>query len=218
MEQLEKYLKPTPTIDCDNEAIREKAHDLIKNQRDTADKAKSLFYFVRDKIKYNMYVPFYLLEHYIASRTLQKGEGYCCQKAILMAALARAVGIPARLGYADIINYMLPKKFVEARKSNLIIYHGFAELFLNDRWVKVTPVFDLDMCQRHRFIPVDFDGKNDAKFHPINQDGKPHIEYVRERGSYEDIPLDEILNARKQGYEPRVYETWKETVLRRKPG
>jgi hypothetical protein len=131
-----------------------------------------------------------------------------------MAALARATDIPSRLGYADIVNYMLPKKFVEARKSNLIICHGFTELYLNDKWIKVTPVFDLDMCQKYRIIPVDFDGVSDARFHPINQDGKPHIEYVRERGSYEDIPLDEILNIRKQSYEPGVYEAWKETVMR----
>jgi hypothetical protein len=46
---IEDYLKPTATIDCDNEAIKEKAKNIIKRQDRVADKARSLFYFVREK-------------------------------------------------------------------------------------------------------------------------------------------------------------------------
>jgi len=217
MEQLERYLKPTSTIDSDNTSVKGKAWELTKGQKDPADKAKSLFYFVRDQIKYNMYVPFDLIEHYKASTILQKGEGYCVQKAVLMTALARAIDMPARLGFADIMNHLLPEKFLEIHGTNLLVYHGFTELYLNDTWIRVTPIFDLEMCRKHRIIPVDFDAKNDATFHPANQDGKPHIEYVRYHGSFEDLPLDEMLNARQEAM-GEYHQLWTEEVVRGKRG
>jgi transglutaminase-like putative cysteine protease len=215
MEELERYLRPTFVIDSDNQLVKGKAWDLTKGQEDPADEAKSLFYFVRDQIKYNMYVPFHLLEHYKASTILRKGEGYCVQKAVLMAALARATDIPARLGFADIVNHLLPEKFLEIYGTNLLVYHGFTELYLSDIWIRVTPIFDADMCRKHRIIPVDFDGKTDARFHQVNQDGKLHIEYVRYYGSFEDLPLDRMLNARKESTGEH-YELWQEYVLRGK--
>ena len=213
MEQLEGYLKSTSTIDSDSASVKGKAWELTKGHEDPAGKAEILFYCVRDQIKYNMYVPFHLLEHCKASTILQKGQGYCVQKAVLMTALARAVDIPARLGFADIINHLLPEKFLEIHGTNLLVYHGFTELYLNDAWIRVTPIFDVEMCRKHRIVPVDFDGKNDARFHQVNQDGKPHIEYVRYHGSFEDLPLDEMLNARKEAM-GEYYELWKESVLR----
>jgi transglutaminase-like putative cysteine protease len=215
MEELERYLRPTFAIDSDSRLVKGKAWDLTTGQEDPADKARSLFYFVRDQIKYNMYVPFHLLEHYKASTIVQEGEGYCVQKAVLMAALARATDIPARLGFADIVNHLLPEKFLEIYGTNLLVYHGFTELYLSDIWIRVTPIFDADMCRKHRIIPVDFDGKTDARFHQVNQDGKLHIEYVRYYGSFEDLPLDRMLNARKESTGEH-YELWQEYVLRGK--
>lgn len=217
MEQLERYLEPTSTIDSDNASVKGKAWELTKGQEDPADKARSLFYFVRDQIKYNMYVPFHLIEHYKASTILQKGEGYCVQKAVLMTALARAIDIPARLGFADIVNHLLPGKFLEIHGTNLLVYHGFSELYLDDTWIRVTPIFDLEMCRKHRIIPVDFDGKNDARFHPVNEEGRQHIEYVRYHGSFEDLPLDEMLNARQEAM-GEYYQSWTEEVVCGKRG
>jgi transglutaminase-like putative cysteine protease len=213
MEHLERYLRPTFAIDSDNQLVREKAWDLTEGQDVSADKAKSLFYFVRDQIKYNVYVPFQLLKHYRASTILENGEGYCVQKAVLMAALARAIDIPARLGFADIINHLLPEKFLEIYGTNLLVYHGFTELHLNNIWIRVTPTFDVDMCRKHHIIPVDFDGKTDARFHRANRDGKLHIEYVRYHGSFDDLPLDRILDARKESTGEH-YKLWQEHVLR----
>ena len=200
MKQLEKYLKPSFAIDSNSKPIREKADELTQNQSDVTNKAKSLFYFVRDRIKYNMFVPIHLPEHNRASTILQNGEGYCVQKAVLLTALARAAGIPARLGFADFINHMLPQKYVDVQGTNLIVYHGFSEFYLNGRWIKLTPAFDLEMCMQYRIIPVDFDGEHDAIFHPFDLDGKPHIEYVRFHGSFEDLPFDDMMNARMQEY------------------
>jgi len=192
IEEWEKYLKPTPIIDCDHRTIQEKANEVTKGQEGVIEKSRSLFAFVRDGIKYNPYLPRYLPEHFRASNTLARGEGFCVQKAVFLVALSRAIGIPSRLGFAVIKNYLLPEKVAEMLVTNLLPDHGYAELYLNGKWIKATPTFDLEMCQKNRIIPVEFDGKDDAKFRSHTQDGKLHIEYILDRGPYEDVPLDEI--------------------------
>jgi len=197
---MNKYLEATSFIDCDAWSIKEKTQDLTKGQERDTDKVRSLFYFVRDKIKYNPYSPRYSPEHYVASTILERREGYCVQKAVVLVALARAVGIPFRLRFADIKNYLVPKKLAEWMGTNFFVYHGYDELFIKRRWVKATPAFDLRMCQENHIIPVEFDGKNDAIFHSHNQVGKLHIEYVRDRGHYQDVPLGKILDAATRAY------------------
>jgi hypothetical protein len=79
--------------------------------------------------------------------------------------------------------------------TNLFSYHGYTELYIDGEWVKATPAFDLEMCRKNRIIPVEFDGQNDAILHSRNPDGKLHIEYIKDRGYREDVPVDEILAA-----------------------
>ena len=198
---MQRYLHCTYTIDCEEESVKEKAQILTMDKETTVDRATALFYFVRDEIKYNPYVPLYTLEDNKASATLQRGEGYCVQKAILLAALARASGIPTKLGFADIRNYILPKKIADAmRGENLFIYHGYVAFYLDRKWVKATPAFDLKMCKKNLIIPVDFDGRSDAQFHRNNREGKLHIEYVRDHGYFNDLPWEKMLEARAGRY------------------
>ena len=212
MEQLEKYLKPSFTIESDHKLIREKADELIRNQEDAIDKAKSLFYFVRDQIKYTIFVQIRHEEDYKATTTLQKAKGYCVQKAVLMTALARATGIPARLGFADIIDRMLPQQYIDIQGTNVTVYHGFVELYLNGRWIMVEPAYDPNACKRYRILPVDFDGEHDAKIHPTDIDGKLHTEYVKFHGSFQDLPHTQIINATKQAYGQDFFELWYKTM------
>jgi len=137
-------------------------------------------------------LPRYLPEHFRASNTLARGEGFCIQKAALLIALSRAVGIPARFHFVILRNHLLPEKMAELLVSNVIPDHGFVEFYLNGKWVGATPAFDLEMCQKYGIIPVEFDGKTEAKFHLRTQDGKLHIEYISDLGTYSDIPIEEI--------------------------
>jgi transglutaminase-like putative cysteine protease len=206
MHQIEAYLKATPTIDCETRSIKEKAQSLTEGRTEVIEKAKCLFYFVRDEIRYDPYSPLFPLQ---ASATLTKGSGFCTQKAALLAALARAVRVPSRLGFADIRNYIMPERMAKLLGTDLIVYHGYAELYIGAKWVKTTPTFDLKMCQENRIIPVEFDGKNHGVFHSHNLDGKLHIEYVRQHGHSEDVPLDDILEAVIRAYGPEWAESWK---------
>ena len=194
---MQNYLKCTETIDCDTETIRAKAQDLTQGLATDREKAVALFHFVRDQIKFNPYAAGDLLEFNKASAVLERGHGFCYQKAIVLVALARVARIPARLGFADIRNHQLSDKFLERMFGfNELVYHGWAELYIEGKWVMATPAYDLEMCRENRFLPVDFDGVNDARLHRYTEDGKLHIEYIRERGHYDDLPWEEILHAR----------------------
>ncbi len=190
--QLEQYLEPTAIIDSDASIVQDTAQNVTSCAEGTIDKSKKLFYFVRDEIKYNPYLPRYLQEHFQASNTLERGNGFCIPKAVLLVALSRATGIPARLGFAILRNHILPAKMMEMLKVNVLPDHGYAELWLDHKWIKVNPAFDLEMCQKNGIIPVEFDGINDAKFHSHTLDGRLHIEYLQDRGPYDDVPIDDI--------------------------
>jgi transglutaminase-like putative cysteine protease len=194
---VDPYLRCTQLIDCDKRLIIDTAEALTRGLETDRDKAVALFYFVRDRIKFNPYAPGDRYEYNRASAILERGQGFCYQKAIVLVALARASGIPARLGFADIKNHLLSKEFLERmRGSNLLVYHGFAELHLNGKWVIATPAYDIELCREHGYIPVEFDGERDARFHPYSQDGRLHFEYVRHHGHRDDLPWEEILRAR----------------------
>jgi transglutaminase-like putative cysteine protease len=205
-----RYLKPTPNIDSDNEAIINKALSLTEGKLEATERARSLFYFVRDQIKYNPYRYTLAPEHFRASRTLHRGDGYCVQKAVLLAALARAVVIPARLLFADIRNHLISQKQIDSIQGgiNVFTHHGYCELHIEGKWVKATPAFDLKTCIKHRLVPAEFDGRRDAILHSHDQEGELHIEYVRIHGNYDDVPLEEIVYTSIQVYGFERTKVW----------
>lgn len=193
--EIEKFLKPTPYIDCDAASVKEKSEALIRDITLQRDKAIRIFYAVRDGIRYTIYGQRSLPEHFRASYVLSAGKGYCVQKAILLVALARAASIPARLRFAAIRNHLIPKELLEKRATNFFAYHGYTDLYLKGSWVKATPTFDIVCCMNAGLRPVDFDGQHDALLPSTTLDGKPHIEYVKDRGFYEDVPFNDIMEA-----------------------
>ncbi len=117
------------------------------------------------------------------------------QKAVLLIALARAANIPARLRFSKIVNHLTPPELLEKRGTNVFAYHGLADLYIEGSWIKATPTYDLDYCKKTGTIPVDFDGMKDAMLPPRALDGRPHIEYLKDRGFFTDLPFDELRKA-----------------------
>lgn len=191
---MENYLQPTDIFDFNKPKVKDKAFEITKGLKSDTEKAIALFYWVRDKIRYDMrsYIPKQKI-NFKASTTLRRGYGFCISKSILLSSLARAVGIPARLHFADIINYKTSKKTVDMMKTDIFYYHGYSELYLNNRWTKLTAVFDKETAIDGGFLPfVEFDGQNDAVFPHHDNDGNPLIEYVEDRGIHIDLPLKDI--------------------------
>ncbi|OGP83263.1 MAG: hypothetical protein A2Z08_02755 [Deltaproteobacteria bacterium RBG_16_54_11] len=207
---MSPFLQATEVIDCNHSQIQALTSQTIRGARDVHEKAQRLFYLVRDTIPYNLYVPFFLLEHYRASTTLHRGSGYCVQKAVLLVALARAAGIPARLVFADIRNYLISERVAELMETNLFVFHGYVEWFLGERWVRVTPSFDKEVSREHGYPLVEFDGRKDAIFPSHDATGRQFVEYVRHHGTFSDVPLDLILQAWEGAYGKERIEEWKE--------
>jgi len=206
----ETYLQPGTYIDSDHPAVAEFARNAVQGA-DHVARAVSLYYAVRDGIRYNPFLDFTDDSAYRASRCLEAGEGFCVGKAALLAACARAEGIPARVGFADVKNHLSTPRLLEYIGSDLFIYHGYTEFLLEGKWVKATPAFNLALCTKFRVKPLEFDGRNDSIFHAYDQDARRHMEYVRDRGSFADVPAAEIQQAFREFY-PRLYGLGREAA------
>jgi len=195
-----RYLNPTAIIDSDHPAIMAHAEKTVQGSSDPVEQAVKLYYAVRDGIWYDPYYPFYLPEHYRASNVLKSGRGYCVCKASLLCALGRARRIPSRLGFADVKNHLATRQLLEFLGSDLFVYHGYVEFYLENKWVKATPAFNRELCERHKVAPLEFNGRDDSIFHPFNLEHEQFMEYLADYGAFADVPLERILAAWKTTY------------------
>lgn len=204
--QENQYLQPTSILDSNHPAIIEYAMESVRGVADDpVEKAVALYYRVRDPIWYDPYVPFYKPEHYRTSAVLQSGRGYCVSKAGLLCALGRACNIPSRIGFANVQNHLATKQLVEIMGTDRFVYHGYTELYLEGKWIKATPAFNVELCEKHRVHPLEFNGREDSIFHEFAVNDKPFMEYLEDLGTRPDIPVDEIVAGWKAAYgEERV--------------
>jgi transglutaminase-like putative cysteine protease len=186
-------LSPGRFVDSDSANVIAFAHATVGDADNDKEKARRLFYAVRDGIYYDPYVTFGQPETYRASRLIEVGRGFYIPKAALLAAGARVIGIPARLGFSDARNDLASPRLTELMGSDVFTWHGYAELYLGGRWIKVTPSFNLDLCQKFRVKPLEFDGETDTLLHPFDEDGRRHMDYINDRGSFEDVPFEQIV-------------------------
>jgi transglutaminase-like putative cysteine protease len=197
---LHACLQPTAFIDSDAPAVIAFARETYGEATDEVDRAIRLYYAVRDSIVYTPYCDFRSRDTYRASAVLAKRSGFCVGKAALLAAAARAVGIPARVGFADVRNHLCTPRLRALMGTDLFYYHGYTELFLRGRWVKATPAFDRGLCDKFGVHALEFDGTADSLFQPEDKSGRRHMEYVRDRGPHVDVPVADIIDAFERGY------------------
>jgi transglutaminase-like putative cysteine protease len=207
---MTEFLAPGRYVDSAHPAVVQFAGMYVKGSCDL-ERAVSLYYAVRDGIRYNPFLDFSRDTAFRGSVCLETGEGFCIGKAALLAACARAEGIPARVGFADVKNHLTTPRLAERMGTDLFVYHGFTELWLEGKWVKATPAFNLELCRKFRVKPLEFDGRSDSIFHPFDSDDRRHMEYLRERGSYADVPVAEIQRVFRETY-PVLYGLGKEAA------
>ena len=183
-------LAPTPLIDSDHPAVVAFARSCAGG--DSRERAVALYYAVRDGLRYDPYRIDLSDAGMRASRALELGVGWCVTKAALLAAASRAVGIPARVGYADVRNHLSTARMRELLQTDVFLWHGYTELWLDGAWVKATPAFNIELCERFGLLPLEFDGRADSLYHPFDRAGRQHMEYVNERGSFDEVPLARI--------------------------
>lgn len=199
-----QFLQSAEFINSDAADIRAFAHATAHSAETQTEKAVALYYRVRDGIRYTPYLDFGDPEMYRASSVLRHGYGFCISKASLLAACGRALGIPSRLGFADVTNHLNTPRLREMNGGDLMRWHAFTEFLLQGKWVKATPAFNLELCTRFRVMPLEFNGREDSIFHPFDADERKHMEYVFERGSFADVPFAEII-ATYRKYSPKLF-------------
>jgi transglutaminase-like putative cysteine protease len=194
------FLAPTRFLDCDAPEVRAFAARATAGASDPRARAVALYYAVRDGIRYDPYTVHADPGAYEASRIARAPSAFCVPKAILLAAAARALGIPARLGFADVRNHRTSEKLRARMGTDLFVFHGYTELHLGGAWRKATPAFNRELCERVGVAPLEFDGRTDALLHAFDREGRRHMEYVRDRGTFADLPFAEMLRVFREVY------------------
>jgi transglutaminase-like putative cysteine protease len=186
------YLDPTPSLDADHPDVIAYAKQNHGPSNDPVKIAISLYYAVRDDIRYDPYSIEMSVQALKASTTIRTRRAWCVPKAALLAACCRVFKIPARLGYADVRNHLSTKRMREVMKTDIFHWHGYTDIFLNDQWVKATPAFNIELCEKFSIKVLNFDGTRDSIYQPFDLKGNRHMEYLRYRGEFADIPIDRM--------------------------
>ena len=203
-QDLSIYLEPTYFIDSDSSAIIDYASTNCFGKVTDIERSIALYYSVRDDIRYDPYSVEDNIEALRSSSVLRRKAGFCVAKAVLLTAVLRSQKIPARLGFADVKNHLVTQRLKALMEIDLFIYHGYIEVFLNDKWVKATPAFNLSLCQNFNVKPLEFDGIHDSLFHKFDTHGNRHMEYVKDHGTFADLPYDILYEAFRRHY-PKIF-------------
>ncbi|WP_420465529.1 transglutaminase-like domain-containing protein [Panacagrimonas sp.] len=195
MNDPDAALRSTAFIESDRDDIRAFAASATGAESDPRRRAVRLYYAVRDDIRYDPYLLDLSIDGLKASTVLHSGRGWCVNKAVLLAAACRSMGIPARLGYADVRNHLSTERMRQTMQTDVFYYHGYTAIGLNGHWVKATPAFNLSLCEKFGLKPLEFDGLEDSIYHPYDLAGQRHMEYLQLRGEFDDVPLADIQDA-----------------------
>src|SRR5262249_16134041 len=151
-------IQPGYCIDSDSKEVGATASKATAGCRSAREKATRLFDFVRDEIRYNFAPNVRGRGDFKASHTLPLANGFCMQNAALYAALCRASGIPARIGFQNIRDYKITGRFQELMGSNELWGHGMNAVYLDGRWLAVDCTLDRGLVERKNYRLVEFDG------------------------------------------------------------
>ncbi len=208
--KMQEYLQSTEFLDFDNQSVRDYAEKNTLGATTDTEKAVKLYLAVRDDFQYNPYILDLRREGLKASDLLTRNRGYCVEKAVLLSACARAVGVPSRLSFYIVKNHIATGKLEEILRTNHLVFHGASELFLNGKWVKATPAFNKNLCNYLGVEPLEFDGKTDSIFQEYDHKGKLFMAYLHDYGAFADLPYQLYLDELQKHY-PHIFENDKYT-------
>ncbi|MCB9746435.1 MAG: transglutaminase family protein [Alphaproteobacteria bacterium] len=174
--------------------------------------AVALYDVIRDLLRYSPWGVYSEPVAWKASSVLTRDRAlgaHCIDKANLLVASARALGIPGRLHFADVRNHIGTARLEALLGTNRLVYHGYAELYLEGRWVAATPAFNAALCEHLGVSPLTFDGVHDSVFQEYDREAGRFMEYVADHGVHHSLPWRDMFVAWRKHY-PRFREmgTW----------
>lgn len=204
------FLEPTHYLDYEHEAVQQLVAEFRGGQTSQKEKAIGMYTRIRDGWRYNPYRISLDPVAYRASNIASKTEGHCIEKAILLAACARALDIPARLRLARVKNHIGVERLVRKFGTNELSPHGMVELHVGGRWLKVSPAFNRELCLKCQVATLDFDGETDSVFQQFDRNGNTFMEYLEDYGTFDEVPIAFIFKNFREQY-PGIYESNKGT-------
>lgn len=203
----DRFLRPNRFVDADHPAVVAWAreHGVGSTPQEVA---VSLYYAVRDGFRYNAWYIHIDEDSYRASDVLSRPPergGHCIDKANLLAASARVHGIPSRLHFANVRNHIGTARLEQWLGTDLLVFHGYTELWLGGRWVAATPAFNRELCERLGVAPLEFNGVDDSLFQEYDPSAGRFMEYVTDHGSFAEVPFQAMIAEWRRHY-PILFE------------
>lgn len=194
--------QPTEFLDYESETVREFVAKALPDQTGMTEteKAIALYYAVRDGIRYEVYGADLSRTGLKASSIIEAGFGFCVHKSIVYAAAVRSVGVPSRIVYGDVRNHLASERLRQLVGGDIFRYHSLTSVHLDGNWVKATPVFNKLLCRLYKIAPLDFDGRTDSLYHPYDDLGRRHMEFLQMHGDFDDVPYEQVVGGIRQAH------------------
>ena len=201
-----QYLKPSYYLDYEDEAIHGLIAEFTGDSLSDKEKVIGIYTKIRDNWKYDPYSISLSKENFRASTIAKKESGNCVEKSILLIACLRALGFPARLHLGKVKNHLAVERLTEKFGSDELTPHGMVNVYLNGKWLKLSPAFNASLCEKFNVAPLEFDGENHSFLQAYNSDGDLFMEYTDDYGHFEDVPLDFMRENITKHY-PHIFDT-----------
>lgn len=201
-----KYLESTYYIDFEEESVQNLIAEFKSDALSDKEKSIGIYTKVRDHWKYDPYSISFSKDKYKSSCIAKKQTGNCVEKSIILIACLRGLGIPARLHLGKVKNHIAVERLTEKFGSNELTPHGMVSVYLDNKWLKMSPAFNKTLCKKLKVEPLDFDGENNSFLQQYNSEGTRFMEYTDDYGYFEDIPFDFMLQKLKEHY-PDIFDT-----------
>lgn len=199
--EMREYLVPSYFFNADDPRIRDFVAELgMPEQLSPSEKAILLYNEVRDRFFYDPFNIRIQREHLRATQLLEDGRGHCIDKAAFFICTCRHLGIPARLGLAKVKNHMGTAKLEKLIQSDVLVPHGYAEVYLEGKWLKCTPAFNRSLCEKLGVAPLEFNGLEDSVFQAYDRGEGGFMEYLEDYGHFADLPLELMISLLQKNY------------------
>ncbi|WP_306639673.1 transglutaminase-like domain-containing protein [Sanyastnella coralliicola] len=201
MEQKDfsEYLSTTEIIDFQHADFQSYSERWSRGST-TLENAVNIYNFVRDDLMYDPFNIRFEVEKVRISNVVKGDRGHCIDKAMVFIGLCRNEGLPARLGLARVQNHMGTERLEAILQTNVLVPHGYAEVYLEDRWVKCTPAFNKELCDKLGVEPLEFNGTEDSVFQAYDRDGGDFMQYLEDYGGFADLPRELVFDLFQKEY------------------
>ena len=130
--EMVEFIRPTAFLECDQPLIRDMAREAVGEERDSVKVARLLESYVGNKIQDKT------LDMGFASalETARALRGDCSEHGVLVAALARSLGVPSRIVVG--LAYVATSTFGQYHPDGVFLFHVWTELLVAPgRWLPV---------------------------------------------------------------------------------